>query len=167
MLGKRIVDPVERRAGEVDGLNALPVETVFEEEKVLATSSGVAMGFGGAVCSGYEIHHGRTRRFGGAPVFSSAGGEEGCRLGAVVGTSWHGAFESDEFRRALLAWVASERGLDFQPGHKSFAEVRRERLDLLGDLIEHHVDEAALLDLIEGGAPRGLPVLTVAAGGPG
>jgi adenosylcobyric acid synthase len=165
MFGKRIVDHVERRGDEVEGLSLLPVETVFEEEKVLTTPSGAAIGFGGAECSGYEIHHGRTRRFGGEPLFSTAGDGEGCRLGAVLGTSWHGVFESDEFRRALLAWVATERGLDFQPGHKPFSEVRRERLDLLADLIEHHVDEPALLGLIEGGAPGDLPVLTVARGG--
>jgi adenosylcobyric acid synthase len=165
ILGKRIVDHVERRGGEVEGLNVLPVETVFAPDKVLATSSGVAPGFGGAACAGYEIHHGRTRRFGGEPVVLTASGEEGCRLGSVIGTSWHGMFESDAFRRAVLAWVATERGLDFQPGPRSFSEVREHRLDLLAELIEHHVDEAALLGLIEGGVPGGLPVLRVAAGG--
>jgi adenosylcobyric acid synthase len=126
----------------------------------------VAPGFGGAACAGHEIHHGRTRRFGGEPALLTATGEEGCRLGSVIGTSWHGVFESDGFRRALLAWVATERVLDFQPGQRPFSEVREQRLDLLADLIEHHVDQAALLGLIEGGVPGDLPVLRVAAGGP-
>jgi adenosylcobyric acid synthase len=41
----------------------------------------------------------------------------------------------------------------------SFATVRAARLDRLGDLVVEHLDTAALLALIEHGAPAGLPVL--------
>ncbi|MGW0070050.1 cobyric acid synthase, partial [Streptosporangium sandarakinum] len=41
----------------------------------------------------------------------------------------------------------------------SFAALREERLDALGDLVEHHLDTGALLRLLEHGAPEGLPVL--------
>jgi adenosylcobyric acid synthase len=37
--------------------------------------------------------------------------------------------------------------------------MREERLDALGDLIERNVDTDALLRLLEGGAPQGLPLL--------
>jgi len=40
-----------------------------------------------------------------------------------------------------------------------FAERRERRLDLLGDLVEEHLDVDALLDLAHRGAPAGLPVL--------
>jgi adenosylcobyric acid synthase len=43
------------------------------------------------------------------------------------------------------------------PGDRSFAEVRRQRLDLLGDLIAEHADTAAIDRLIEAGPPPGLP----------
>jgi adenosylcobyric acid synthase len=45
-----------------------------------------------------------------------------------------------------------------------FAALREERLDRLADLIEEHTDTAALLRLIEDGAPAGLPI--VAPGAP-
>jgi adenosylcobyric acid synthase len=157
ILGKRIVDQVESGAGEVEGLDLLPVETVFQRDKTLGTPDGVAGAFGGVPVRGYEIHHGRVRRFGGEPLLAAAGGEEGCRRGPVAGLSWHGVFEGDEFRRAFLGWVASCRGLEWVPGDRPFAEVRSRRLDLLGDLIAEHADTAAIDRLIEAGAPPGLP----------
>jgi adenosylcobyric acid synthase len=157
LLGQRILDRVESRAGEVTGLSLLPVETVFEATKVLANPVGTAPWLGGVAASGYEIHHGRTRARGGEPVLSSEDGDLGCRRGAVVGVAWHGIFEADGFRRAFLGWVAAERGLDWVAGERPFAAVREERLEAVGDLIADHVDTAALERLLEEGAPPGLP----------
>jgi adenosylcobyric acid synthase len=41
----------------------------------------------------------------------------------------------------------------------SFPKARERRLDLLGDLVEKHLDVEALLDLSRSGAPADLPVL--------
>ncbi len=164
MLGRRIVDEVESRAGEVAGLGLLPVETHFAAKKTLATPAGRAPAFGDVPASGYEIHHGVVERLGGEPLFVTARGEEeGCRNGSIVASSWHGALEGDAFRRALLAWVAELRGLDWRPGERSFAAVREERLDQLGDLVGEHVDEAALFELIENGPAADLPLLAPGA----
>ena len=58
---------------------------------------------------------------------------DGCRRGAVWGTSWHGALENDEFRRAFLAEVAALASRDFTPAPGTdFAAVREARLDALG-----------------------------------
>ena len=157
LLGQRILDRVESRAGDVTGLSLLPVETVFEATKVLANPVGTAPWLGGVAASGYEIHHRRTRARGGEPVLSSEDGDLGCRRGAVVGVAWHGIFEADGFRRAFLGWVAAERGLDWVAGERPFAAVREERLEAVGDLIADHVDTAALERLLEEGAPPGLP----------
>jgi adenosylcobyric acid synthase len=159
MLGKRIVDDVESGAGEVEGLDLLSVETVFASHKLLANRIGTATAWGGTAVAGYEIHHGRTTRLGGDPLFHTDEGDEGCVEGAVLGTSWHGAFESDGFRRALLRWVGEARDLEWAPGSHSFADVREARLDRLGDLIERHVDADALIQLIEKGAAQDLPIL--------
>jgi len=157
LLGERITDRVESRAGELAGLSLLPVETVFEAAKVLATPVGTAPWLGGVPASGYEIHHGRTRTLGGEPALDSDDGDPGCRRGAVVGLAWHGIFEGDAFRRAFLGWVATERDLNWVPGTRPFAAVREERLDALGDLIADHTDTAALDRLLDQGASPGLP----------
>jgi adenosylcobyric acid synthase len=155
LLGDRILDDVESGRGAVDGLGLLPVSTRFEAEKVLRRRAGRCEWLG-TDASGYEIRHGRVHRHGGEPVL----GDEGCRAGNVAGISWHGALEHDDFRRALLAWVAGARGRRFVPGTRPFADARAARLDALGDLIADHVDTARLAALIENGAPTDLPTLT-------
>ena len=165
MLGGRIEDGVESAESGAVGLGLLPVETFFEEEKVLGRPEGRASGFGGAEVAGYEIHHGRVRRDGGDPLFETGDGTEGCLTGATLGTSWHGILESDGFRRALLRWVAGERALDWRPGEASFAAAREAQLEKLGDLVADHVDREALLRLIYSSTPRGLPVVRLQASG--
>ncbi|MGK4580491.1 cobyric acid synthase [Kitasatospora sp. HPMI-4] len=159
MLGRVIVDEVESRAGEVAGLGLLPTRVVFGAEKVLARPVGEALG---ERVEGYEIHHGVVSAEGGEAFVSDGGGRalDGCRLGPVWGTTWHGVLENDGFRRRLLREVAELAGRGFVPASDtSFAAAREERLDRLGDLIEEHADTDALWKLIEGGAPGGLPFL--------
>jgi adenosylcobyric acid synthase len=103
---------------------------------------------------GYEIHHGLVTVDGGEPFL------DGCVSGAVWGTTWHGVFENDGFRRAFLVRLAAATGRRFVPApDTSFAALRERRLDALGDLVAEHLDTAALLRLIEGGAPPGLPAV--------
>ncbi|MGI9047788.1 MAG: cobyric acid synthase [Rubrobacteraceae bacterium] len=161
MLGERITDPdcVESTQPEVPGLGLLPVETIFEADKLLARPAGRAPGFGDAEVSGYEIRHGRVERRGGERLIVSGDSDEGCVSGNVLGTSWHGVLESDGFRRALLGWVVESRGLDWVPGDEPFAAAREKRFEKLGDLVAGNVDREALLRLIESGTPAGLPFI--------
>jgi adenosylcobyric acid synthase len=152
MLGREIVDDVESRAGAVDGLGLLPVWTVFGPDKVLGRPEGTYRGH--RVATAYEIRHGRIAVEGGEPLFEPG---EGCRSGAVLGTVWHGALESDGVRRQLLLEVAGAAGRDWQPGTRAFEQVRQARLDALGDLVADHLDTDAVLRLLERGAPPGLP----------
>ncbi|HEY1620487.1 MAG TPA: cobyric acid synthase CobQ, partial [Streptosporangiaceae bacterium] len=85
---------------------------------------------------------------------------DGCRVGAVWGTSWHGALENDEFRRGFLTEVAASAGRDFRPAPGTcFRDLRQDQLNLLGDLVADHLDTRAVRELIQAGAPVGLPVL--------
>ncbi len=132
LLGRTISDPagVEGPAGaQVEGLGLLDLTTTFGAEKVLRLHEP----------AGYEIHHGRV---------SGA-----LRAGSVLGTMVHGSLEDDATRAAYLA---ESLGVTSQV---SFAAAREARLDLLGDLVEEHLDVPALLDLAAGGAPVSLPAL--------
>jgi len=155
LLGRRIEDDVESRAGVVDGLGLLPVATTFNADKLLRRVRGHSTWLG-AAASGYEIRHGDPRPDDGAAALLDG---EGCVAGNVLGTSWHGLLEGDAFRRALLAWVAGERGRDWRPGDVAFADVRERRLDVLGDLVDEHVDRDVLADLLAHGVPEALPTL--------
>ncbi|MCW2814976.1 MAG: cobQ [Nocardioides sp.] len=119
MLGTEIADPlgVEGRPATVAGLGLLDLRTEFGPDKVLRRHDP----------AGYEIHHGQV-----------AGESE---RGAVSGTMVHGRLEDDAHRDAYLRrtlGVASTA---------SFPAARERRLDLLGALVEEHLDVDALLDL--------------------
>ncbi|HEY6422499.1 MAG TPA: cobyric acid synthase [Pseudonocardiaceae bacterium] len=153
MLGRRIVDNVESSAGEVAGLGLLDLEVVFDPVKHLGRVAGTALG---EPVTGYEIHHGRVVHAGEPPLVAGAEGSDG---GHVLGTHWHGLFENDAFRRALLHRVARLAGRPgFRPAPDTgFAAARAAQLDLLGDLVEAHLDTDALADLIEHGPLPDLP----------
>jgi adenosylcobyric acid synthase len=132
MLGHRITDPdgIEGVAGTAaEGLGLLDLATTFHDGKTLRLHEP----------SGYEIHHG------------CIAGET--RSGAVTGTMVHGSFEDDATRAAYLAETLRVTSA------ASFPAARERRLELLGDLVEEHLDVASLLALARGGAPPGMPVL--------
>ncbi|MGK5681283.1 cobyric acid synthase [Actinoplanes sp. URMC 104] len=159
MLAEAIHDDVESRRGTVRGLGLLPVEVTFAPRKQLARPTGEGLG---APVSGYEIHHGVVTRRHPRPLLRYADGQpEGAAERNVFGTHWHGAFESDEFRRRFLteaARQAGRHGFTVAAG-TDFAGVRERALDVLGDLVAEHLDTDALWRLIENGPPRGLPFL--------
>jgi adenosylcobyric acid synthase len=144
MLGHRIEDGIES-SDSADGLGLLPINTTFAHEKLLRQVKATVWG---VEATGYEIRHGRVDTD--EPLLHS---------GHVLGTAWHGLLEGDAFRRKLLAWVADRQGREFTPGNTSFADVREQHLDRLADWFGAHIDAPALLELIEHGAPDGLPTI--------
>ena len=155
MLARRIHDDVESRRGTVPGLGLLPVEITFGTGKTLRRADGPQ-------ASGYEIHHGYVSAGEPEPLLHYADGTpEGAVAGNVAGTHWHGTFESDGFRRRYLteaARAAGRHGFVVAPDTR-FAAVRDRALDLLGDLVEQHLDTGALWRLIERGPAPGLPFI--------
>ncbi|MGW4527773.1 cobyric acid synthase [Amycolatopsis sp. NPDC004378] len=149
MLAESIVDDVESGAGEVPGLGLLPARVTFAAEKVLARPSG---SWRGHPVHAYEIHHGTVTATGESFL-------DGVRRGAVWGTMWHGAFENDAFRRAWLTEAAAQAGKRWTPAPDAprFGDLRERMLDKLADAVEEHLDTAALLTLLEQGAPADLP----------
>lgn len=131
MLGKRILDPFSSEAGGAEeGLDLLPVETVFRKEKLTKQSAGRTCLLAGAwtalsdiPVSGYEIHMGETVYLGnpdgdrirqdGLPagsVFAKLGGPDGAVYDSVLGTYLHGIFDEPAFRKALIALLRDRKG---------------------------------------------------------
>jgi adenosylcobyric acid synthase len=149
MLAERIHDDVESRAGTVPGLGLVPIEITFAPQKRLGRPRGTAS-LGGVPVHGYEIRHGYVSRGEVEPLIVTEDGDpEGYRGGNVFGTHWHGAFESDGFRRAFLTEAARLAGRRFTVAPDTrFGAARERMLDLLGDLVEEHLDTDALRRLI-------------------
>ena len=149
MMGVTIDDPVECRTGMVDGLGMLPVTTCFEPDKVTLQRAGSADGH---PVHGYQIHHGRVRPHGGEQfvILDTPGGPvaDGVRVGHWCGTTLHGLFEADEFRRSLLAAVALHRGKRFTSAGRSFEQARIEAIDRVADALSEHLDMTAIEQLI-------------------
>ncbi|MDQ0379583.1 cobyric acid synthase [Amycolatopsis thermophila] len=159
MLARTIVDDVESGAGTVPGLGLLPTVVSFAAEKVLGRP---AARWRGHEVAAYEIHHGSASLV--AEPLSGGGAQvepflDGWRRGAVWGTTWHGAFDNDGFRRAWLTEAAAQAGVPWTPapGAPGFATLRESMLDRLTDAIEERLDTETLLGLIERGAPPELP----------
>jgi len=151
MLGREITDAggVESTAGSrVIGLGLLDVRTEFAPDKTLRQRSGCALD---VPVHGYEIHHGVTARGAVAPWLDLDGEADGAchETRGVFGTNLHGLFEADEFRRRFLLDVARRGGVTYTPVPTSFAAARDAQLDRLADLLEEHLDMAAIDRLIQ------------------
>jgi adenosylcobyric acid synthase len=156
ILGQTIRDPIESGRGNVAALAHLDVDTVFEPTKLTRQRRGESMG---QRVTGYEIRHGRVARRGDAPGWihldDCYGRDDDGALDAearVLGTSLHGLFERDGFRAAFLTEVGRRVGKTFVPAGVSFAAARDAQFERLADLLEAHLDLAALDALIEGAA---------------
>ncbi len=144
MLSELILDPDGEEAApesRIEGLGLLPVEVDFSAAKTLALSQG---SWNGIPVGGYEIHHGSCVVTGDAEPFL-----DGCRAGSVWGTMWHGAFESDAFRRAWLEAAAASAGIDWHADRSApgYAARREQMIDTLADAVEEHLDVDALFGL--------------------
>lgn len=155
MLAQSIHDDVESGAGAVPGLDLLPTTVGFDVDKHLGRPSGQWQGHH---VSAYEIHHGVSRQLPADPRSQAAEPFlDGWRLGSVWGTTWHGAFENDAFRRGWLAAAAKAAGVDWRPApHPGFGAAREQMIDVLADAVEEHLDTEHLWRLIEHGPPEGL-----------
>jgi adenosylcobyric acid synthase len=144
MLAEVIDDPDGVESGSADcvaGLGMLPIRVRFEMDKHFGRPIGQ---WRGHEVRAYEIHHGVSSRRVGGPAAEPF--LDGWRSGAVWGTTWHGTFENDGFRRAFLTDVASQAGVRWQPdvGTPGFAARRELMLERLADAIEQHLDTGAL-----------------------
>ncbi len=145
MLGDSIDDEVESGRGIVKGLDLLPVRTTFGVDKVLSRPRRALSD--GTVVEGYEIHHGVVQRLGGNPLFA----DQGCRVGSVAGTSWHGLFENDGFRRSFLTDVSvrTDRRFKVAPDLR-FTDLREARFERLAGMVARHLDTEAIERIVEG-----------------
>jgi adenosylcobyric acid synthase len=126
MLGSVIEDPhgVEAAPGTVaNGLQLLPIRTIMQRDKELKRVRGRTIGdtIPNELIRGYEIHMGRVEAEGPGytPLFQLERDPEGTTAfegaigagGMVLGTHIHSLFDEDDFRRAFLNLLRSERGL--------------------------------------------------------
>jgi adenosylcobyric acid synthase len=147
MLGRSIDDPlgIEGTPGSLPGLDLLDLWTRLEPQKQLRNLSG-RLTIADAPVEGYEIHagvsHGKALS---SPAILLAQGTEGAVSGdgQILGSYLHGLFEHSDACRALLDWAgAGEVAKDDYRGRRESA------IERLADVVEHHLDQARLQDIL-------------------
>ncbi|HEX2402326.1 MAG TPA: cobyric acid synthase, partial [Mycobacterium sp.] len=145
MLCKTIDDPVESKAGHVDGLGLLDADIVFAPDKTLRHHDGPLYG--------YEIHHGQVAGHGEGDWHGV-----GIRSGRVYGTHWHGLLDNNDLRRQWLTEVGTP---GFVVADDVDVAARRDaQLDLMADLLTAHLDVDAVVAVLESGPPQRPTIVT-------
>ena len=141
MLGTSVRDPLGVEAAgvtEIKGMGLLPMDTVFQGEKVQQQTSGVFGEIPGALHSlsgmnytGYEIHMGRSQQQL-APLVNQ---------GNVYGSYIHGIFDGAGIAQAVIGDLAARKGID--PGTLTAFDPERykqEQYDKLADAVRGGLD---------------------------
>lgn len=164
MLGKVLLDPdrLESAHGDLEGLGLLPVQTLFRPGKVTRQTAVRPVGRppfltdSQQVITGYEIRCGETLPLGSTTDHAFVrmqGGEEGAvsENGLVVGTSLHGLFEHDGFRRQFVNALRARKGLASLPLPLAcFADIQDQALERWAQHVARHLDMAGLDTILNG-----------------
>ena len=166
MLGRHISDPLKTEAAgltEIDGMGLLPIETVFENEKVQTQTRGVLpdvegplAGLSGMEYEGYEIHMGRESSAAGDTDFakdtnasahpkqsiicSGSTKETGADVN-IYGSYVHGIFDAPGISDEILKALCVRRGIDFSElGTFDAVAHKEEQYNILAKALRESLD---------------------------
>ena len=160
MLGETIADPLGvETGGEVRGMDLLPVDTVFEGEKMRTRVVGTLYSGDGLKTEGYEIHMGQsTLKEGARPLqhitdsVSGKSKDDGAYAGNVYGTYMHGIFDAPGIAEAVVSALGKKKGIDLGTlGTVDFAQYKETQYDLLAACLREHLDIDAIYKILEEG----------------
>ena len=148
MMGQRIEDPygMESNVEAVPGLNILPITTVLETEKQTVRSSFYFKNYE-TVCSGYEIHMGKTTSASDAKPLNHLvdGKNEGCCTNDNCwGTYMHGILDNTVVIDDLLAPFAKKQEVTH-----NYNDYKQKQYDLLAMHVRQNVDMKAVYKMLQ------------------
>ncbi|HAR84917.1 MAG TPA: cobyric acid synthase CobQ [Clostridium sp.] len=156
MLGKVLEDPygVETTLESMEGLDILPIKTVFEEKKITTRVNGIIAkdlinNDTPLSIYGYEIHMGKTTLLDEGKRLiniNKSNNEEANHLdgvvnnkGNVMGTYIHGIFDGVEFRQHIINELRRDKGIE-EKVSMAYEHLREKELDKLADLVRASID---------------------------
>jgi len=156
MMGEKILDREFKdndQISEIDGLNLLPVTTVFNDVKTTAKRKGYAVHpslNNGTQVEGYEIHFGETKfckdpkDF--SPLFELEGKDDGAADSSLksAGTYLHNVFHNDAFRNEWLNMIRDAKGLPLRGPVDTMSE-KEKTYDKLAAEVKKDIDINYLL----------------------
>ncbi len=154
MLGEKVYDEhsVESDYGYESGLGILPMITKMEKIKELSQSTGkLATDYlslkKGSTLTGYEIHMGKSEFYKDINSFieKENGQKEGAIYKNVIGTYFHGIFENDDFRNAIISLISNEVDTS------SFINAKDREYEKLAEHVKKHLDMSSIMELLNNG----------------
>ena len=146
ILGRTISDPGHvEHGGTMRGMELLPIDTVFEGDKVRAAEEGILTRVDGMFSllsglpyKGYEIHMGVSGACGN--IINS---------GNVYGTYIHGIFDKEEPLRAVAEALFRAKGLDPDSVRAMDADsYKQEQYDILADELRKALDMDKIYEIV-------------------
>lgn len=161
MLTSIIKDPDNMEAGgDVQGLNLIKAETVFEKEKIRTVIQGKfnnITGYfsflNGAEFSGYEIHMGKTyadnRNISEIKDTNGNIKNDGLSVDNILGTYIHGIFDSSDVAKRIIDKLMQEKGIEKQAEEKNINELRNKEYDKLADMLMKNLNISKIYEIME------------------
>lgn len=157
ILGEKIEDPyfMETNLKEIEGMNLLNINTVFEKEKRTTRVEGAKYTIDNSIeVYGYEIHMGiSSYKEGCIPLFNIKN-EEGSHFdgainiqGNIMGTYLHGVFDGRDFREMILNKIRKSKGLE-EKKSLTYENIREKELDKLASLVRKSINMDEIYEIM-------------------
>jgi adenosylcobyric acid synthase len=146
MLGATVEDPegIESRVAIEDGLKLLPIHTTITSEKTTILSEGtIHLNGQSHYVEGYEIHMGVTTFLRPCTPLITLGSTTDGVISEdqqIVGTYFHGIFDNDSYRTAIINRIRKDKGLEEKHDRVTFRSQREEAYDQLAELVKEHIN---------------------------
>ncbi|ROR31638.1 adenosylcobyric acid synthase (glutamine-hydrolysing) [Mobilisporobacter senegalensis] len=170
MLGRKIHDPGNVESGGIiTGMDILPMETTFENQKVRTRVKGYFNHIDGPLkelsgieIEGYEIHMGITKLDTNLDPIGNVTNlndplntlekDDGAFSNNVYGTYIHGIFDKSEVVSALIDSLAHRKGIQIdEVKTMDYTEYKEKQYDLLADTLRKHLDMKRIYEIMEEG----------------
>ena len=164
MLGHSITDMVgAETGGMLKGMELLPMDTVFQEEKIrtrvagrFGQLDGILKDLSGGAIEGYEIHMGvsslQEELAFMTSITNQINGEvkmDGAYCNNVYGTYIHGIFDKNNMAERLIHCLAKEKNIDLGTiSVMDYAQYKETQYDLLADTLREHLDMTKVYEIL-------------------
>lgn len=166
MLGETLKDPDHVEAGgQLNGMSLLPMQTVFEKQKIrtqvlgkFENVTGVLSDLSGIPLEGYEIHMGTTFWLTQGEVLTSIqdSTKETCKekmdgacINNIYGTYVHGVFDQEKVAEIIVKSLGKAKGIDVSSiTTMDYHAYKETQYDLLASSLREHMDLKAIYKII-------------------
>jgi adenosylcobyric acid synthase len=166
MLGDNISDPDGVEAGGViKGMNLLPMDTVFQGNKIrtrvtgrFGQVKGILSDLSGEAVEGYEIHMGisyfREKLQNMTSVSNLVDGEEkldGAYYDNIYGSYIHGIFDKEQIATKVITCLAKAKNIDLdQISSRDYSEHKELQYNILADTLRQHLHMPEIYAILNG-----------------